>query len=223
MNHFKDCECQETAKDRYRSLAKKLHPDMGGSADEMAELTRQYEEFKKYGPSKQSYYENTYKEAFKKYNDAFGGGSTRFRRFSEEEQPRKGAGQTAGWKTNKPRTPHEGYGDIPWDHPIRQELFNLRNRLADLDNTYKRPKEDRDEELETALSQVKYWKNKHDAIWQQYDQFVRESDYWGRKPHDVIQELKQELAEVKSKLAEQKKKATKLRQQIKMLKSNLKT
>jgi uncharacterized coiled-coil DUF342 family protein len=207
MKYFNDCECQETAKDKYRSLAKKLHPDMGGTAEEMAELTRQYEEFKKYGPNKESFYENTYKEAFKKYNEAFGSGSTRFRRFTEDEQPRKGAGQTAGWKTNKPRTPHEGYGDIPWDHPIRQELFNLRNRLAQCDNTYRKPSTS-GLDIEVELTKTKL-----------------ERDEWHRRYCTSVIErgsLQSEVDELKTKLAEQKKKATKLRQQIKTLKSNLK-
>lgn len=167
MDYFKDCECQETAKEKYRSLAKKLHPDKGGTKEEMAELTKQYERFKKYGAEKthgESIFEEMqrqYTQARQAYDEAFTGRSTRFRRFNqaEEEQPKaRPNGQTAGWRTNKPHTNNEGYGDIPWDHPIRQELFQLRNRLAELDNTYRRPRpagyEDKVQELDMELKRL---------------------------------------------------------------------
>lgn len=44
--YFYDCKTQEEAKKKYRELAKKLHPDLGGSNELMQELTRQYESFK---------------------------------------------------------------------------------------------------------------------------------------------------------------------------------
>lgn len=169
MDYFKDCECQETAKEKYRSLAKKLHPDKGGTKEEMAELTKQYDKFKKYGPSKthsETIFEEMqrqYTQARKSYDDAFTGGSTRFRRFDPEPEPKaRPNGQTAGWRTNKPHTTHEGYGDIPFDHPIRQELFNLRNRLASCDNTYRKPRApDYDDKLRDVEVELKRLQNTH--------------------------------------------------------------
>lgn len=46
MNYFKDCQTQDNVKRLYRELAKKLHPDHGGSDELMRELTRQYELWK---------------------------------------------------------------------------------------------------------------------------------------------------------------------------------
>jgi curved DNA-binding protein CbpA len=43
MNYFKDCKTQDDVKRLYRELAKKLHPDQGGTDELMRELTRQYE------------------------------------------------------------------------------------------------------------------------------------------------------------------------------------
>jgi DnaJ-class molecular chaperone len=43
MNYFKDCKTKDDVKRIYRELAKKLHPDHGGSDELMRELTRQYE------------------------------------------------------------------------------------------------------------------------------------------------------------------------------------
>lgn len=51
MNYFKDCKTQDDVKRLYRELAKKIHPDHGGSDKEMIELTRQYDEMIKYGPT----------------------------------------------------------------------------------------------------------------------------------------------------------------------------
>jgi DnaJ-class molecular chaperone len=43
MNYFKDCKTEDDVKRIYRELAKKLHPDHGGSDELMRELTKQYE------------------------------------------------------------------------------------------------------------------------------------------------------------------------------------
>ncbi len=149
MNYFENCECQETAKKLYHSLAKKLHPDVGGSKEEMAELTKQYEDFQKNGNLN-----SRYKDAMKSWDSMCGSG--------DPEVSPKGRGQTAGWTTNKPKTNNEGYGDIPWDHPIRQELFNLRNRLASCDNTYKRPRApDYDERLQEVDIELRKLQRTH--------------------------------------------------------------
>lgn len=42
-NYFKDCKTAEELKQAYRKLAKKLHPDCGGSDDLFKELQNQFE------------------------------------------------------------------------------------------------------------------------------------------------------------------------------------
>lgn len=65
MNYFKDCKTQDDVKRLYRELAKKLHPDTGGSQKDMVELQRQYEEMLKYGPENV----NSYYSGFRTGND----------------------------------------------------------------------------------------------------------------------------------------------------------
>lgn len=43
MNFFSHCKTAEEAKEEYRKLAKKNHPDMGGSVRIMQEINRQYD------------------------------------------------------------------------------------------------------------------------------------------------------------------------------------
>lgn len=44
--YFDDCSDLESAKERYKRLAKELHPDVGGDSAEFSEMKRQYEEVK---------------------------------------------------------------------------------------------------------------------------------------------------------------------------------
>lgn len=46
-NYFNNIETIEELKERYRKLAKKYHPDMGGSNEEFIEMNNQYEEIYK--------------------------------------------------------------------------------------------------------------------------------------------------------------------------------
>jgi len=41
--YFDDCTCLDEARTKYKTLAKELHPDMGGDAALFAEMSRQYE------------------------------------------------------------------------------------------------------------------------------------------------------------------------------------
>ncbi len=83
-NYFNSCKTQEDIKRVYRDLAKKLHPDHGGSKEEMIELTRQYDEMIKYGPTVNRFertstmnHEEVLREGFKKaqedYQRSYGG------------------------------------------------------------------------------------------------------------------------------------------------------
>ena len=68
MNYFKDCKTQEDVKRIYRELAKKLHPDHGGSDELMRELTKQYESWipaNKFSQSSTMDYDE-FQEKFKK-------------------------------------------------------------------------------------------------------------------------------------------------------------
>lgn len=43
MLYFPDCYTADELKDRYRKLAKQLHPDMGGSKEEFQAMVAEYE------------------------------------------------------------------------------------------------------------------------------------------------------------------------------------
>ena len=45
-NYFKNCEQLNDAKNLYYSLAKKLHPDVGGTKEDFQDLQNQFENFK---------------------------------------------------------------------------------------------------------------------------------------------------------------------------------
>ena len=42
MTYFKNCKTIEDVKETYRKLAKKLHPDCGGNADEFKKMSAEY-------------------------------------------------------------------------------------------------------------------------------------------------------------------------------------
>jgi DnaJ-class molecular chaperone len=74
MNYFKDCKTQEDVKRLYREWAMKLHPDRGGTKEEMIELTRQYDAWKpsnKFSQSSTMDYKE-FEEKFKKSQEAWG-------------------------------------------------------------------------------------------------------------------------------------------------------
>ncbi len=43
VQYFADCQDNEQIKQRYKNLAKELHPDLGGNIEEFTEMKRQYE------------------------------------------------------------------------------------------------------------------------------------------------------------------------------------
>ena len=44
MKYFKDCKTAEDVKSRYRELAKKLHPDCGGDAEQFKAMMNEYKD-----------------------------------------------------------------------------------------------------------------------------------------------------------------------------------
>lgn len=65
-SYFYDCKTLEEGKIKFRELAKKLHPDMGGSKEAMIELNKQWEKFEaEVGLS------NKYKTAYDNWTDSF--------------------------------------------------------------------------------------------------------------------------------------------------------
>lgn len=68
MNYFNDCSTEEQAKARFRELAKKFHPDCGGTNEKMIELQKQYEAFNSFSNYN---FQDSLKEALKRQNEKF--------------------------------------------------------------------------------------------------------------------------------------------------------
>lgn len=152
-NYFKDCKTQDDIKKIYRELAKKLHPDMGGSKDEMTELTRQYDEMIKYGPTGNHFnrfersstmnHEEVLKEGFKKaqeeYQRSYGGyGGYRY------------ANQGSMWSEYKQQANDPRIADY---ERIKQEnsslKFNSMSYLRKIDNL-----QEENEKLKKKLERI---------------------------------------------------------------------
>ena len=71
---FKDCKCLEDVKKRFRELAKKLHPDNGGSAEAFKAMKQEYEAaYNRYRNTHRSsegeYYEKETKQTAQEWAD----------------------------------------------------------------------------------------------------------------------------------------------------------
>jgi hypothetical protein len=80
-NYFNGCTNPDDVKRLYREMAKIFHPDAGGNAHDMAELTRQYEQALKgnqsysYGTSEElNAFNEKFRAAFEKEQDKYYGG-----------------------------------------------------------------------------------------------------------------------------------------------------
>jgi prefoldin subunit 5 len=90
MNYFSDCSTIAEAKKKYHKLAKSLHPDGGGTTEQMVELTRQYDAFM---PNKESweddnsrYYEGFAYKARSPFEEAFySGNSNRWNEYLKQK------------------------------------------------------------------------------------------------------------------------------------------
>ena len=64
MNYFKDCQTLEQAKNQFRDLCKKLHPDTSGY-DSQSEFIAMFKAFKSFKPTKATETDNSFNaEAF---------------------------------------------------------------------------------------------------------------------------------------------------------------
>lgn len=122
-NYFKDCANQQDAKTIFRRLAKSLHPDMGGSDEEMSQLKEQYDAFK---PDVEK---DTLSEKYKKTYSYYDGGHSGsfgngFNDFNKQFQDRM---------NNNPYGRQSIHG-IPFDHPIHKVMDDLKDTIRNLEN-----------------------------------------------------------------------------------------
>lgn len=110
MKYFENCKTEDEAKELYRQLAKKFHPDMGGSNEQMADLTKQFED-------------NDFDEKIKT-GDCLNGFYNWNNIFTQAQQK--------AYQFNHMRTPNyessrSNEDHIPFDHPIYEEMRKLRS------------------------------------------------------------------------------------------------
>jgi len=118
MTYFDDCTTQEQVKTKYRKLAKEHHPDMGGSEAIFKQLNQEYlnwkpgsEKFKRYSNTNQS----NYSEDKTKYYQGFDWRDT-------QNDPH----DEFGFRQQKQYSHTGSYSDIPFNHPIFQDLAQCR-------------------------------------------------------------------------------------------------
>lgn len=114
MNYFKDCKTIHEAKQLFRELAKKHHPDAGGNAKTFAEISHQMDAFNPSEPEHTNHFKASGGYAFNA-SDAL-----KFNR------------QSFGNST------YQHYYSVPFDHPIHEEL-----RQANKDRDHYRKNLDR--------------------------------------------------------------------------------
>lgn len=122
MQFFSNCYTIHDAKKRFRELAKIHHPDAGGDSKTMSEVIRQYDNFI---PSRQPHsnsYEQTnfFKSTGYRFNTTKRADTQEFfRRYSENLK-----------NTHAPqnRFTSRNFESIPFDHPVMEELRELRSK-----------------------------------------------------------------------------------------------
>lgn len=110
-NYFFDCPDLKAGKKKYAELAKKLHPDKGGSTEEMQKLNAEWERFQKEAESKDPF-DNAFSRFRSKYDEAF---------FSQKSNPFRQEDKTAGFIETIGR--------------LNQQIRNLEVSCAMLTNT----------------------------------------------------------------------------------------
>lgn len=107
MNYFKDCKTIHEAKQKFRELAKKHHPDAGGDTKTFAEISRQMDAFTPSQPEHSNFFGN-------------GGGW--------------GGRTTYTYHNINPESFFKQYShlfSIPFDHPIHEEKRTLEKQLRE--------------------------------------------------------------------------------------------
>lgn len=109
--YFYDCKTQEEAKKKYKTLAKSLHPDKGGSHEQMIELDKQYKDFKPFDEEEGPYdpyhrfgFSNEFAEELRKRKEQREAEEDRHEKFrkSYEDIRNNGSGRFYGFKQSEP-------------------------------------------------------------------------------------------------------------------------
>ncbi len=94
MPYFYDCKTQQEAKSKYKELAKKLHPDKGGSAQDFKDMQAEYDRFdeieKIIPPNNLNEgLKGFQREAQQRYSSMFSGATYQYNRFYTDPQEEK--------------------------------------------------------------------------------------------------------------------------------------
>ncbi len=126
MKYFSSCRTIHEAKIKFRQLSKIHHPDMGGDSKIMAQITNEYDQFQPSQPEHTNFFRQ----------NQFYGNFQRFERFTDSNQSKS----------------YEFKGNIPFDHPIHEEL---RQNKAEI----QRLKDQIQEDFENYNSRINVIKN----------------------------------------------------------------
>lgn len=116
MDFFADCKTEEQVKARYRELVKIHHPDVGGDSKTFIKIQKEYESW----TGKQTHTAFQFNQVHRESDQA-----RPFRKYAESSP-----------NYSHEANYHNPYVDVPFDHPLRKELFDLRNQLADYKQQY---------------------------------------------------------------------------------------
>lgn len=123
-NYFDDCKTQQEADKKRKVLAKKLHPDGGGSNQEFVQMNLQYEKFVPHGQAPFqgfTFTGNTYRTHANVNREKFGSPPINENIYESPLQEGLDHGTHFQERFNN--------SGIPLDHPIHQLVRQLRNQL----------------------------------------------------------------------------------------------
>lgn len=131
MPYFHDCTTKEEAKKKHKKLVKELHPDKGGDALKFKEMQNEFDNFsehKNYSNEYDKAAEDVVRTAYENYTNYFNNiNKSTFNKFSFHSPF-----ETENRKNNNENTffgnpSNQQYIEIPADHPIHQEIKNLKD------------------------------------------------------------------------------------------------
>lgn len=163
MNYFYDCKTEDEAKKKYRTLSKELHPDAGGSNEKMAELTKQFEDFKKEKSNSQSHFTDSKKYynpfANESWTQDFFNGEDEFRRY---KQKFGGFGFTSNYESS-----HVDEHEV-----CKKEIKELTNQNSKLKLNLKTQQE----KIESLERNIDYLRKCMDGMRKEYHDLKKEKD-----------------------------------------------